>query len=98
MARISLPDKMLRAIDEDAYSYLAQEDIARMSSYLEGIDEALDNGLTPEQLYQGVYQETGRNEIALRIKQAARQALRLRHEAVPVPQPTIERVVSRQPT
>ena len=74
MTRKAKIDPLLVAIDEDAYQWL-QESAPR---YLSAIEQALEDGDTPESVYSVVSYNVGpdRQGIARRCQQAARHIQR----------------------
>ena len=61
------------AIWQDAYEYLA----AHNEDYLNGVENAIAQGFTPEEIYRHILREAGyhRQEMAKRCENAARHIL-----------------------
>jgi hypothetical protein len=67
MAQAMTMDRLDRALNRESYEWLASQH----PDLLEAVESELQLGRTPEQLRLFVIRKTGREELALRVEQAA---------------------------
>lgn len=73
MSKHNSLEAIRRANAKESYEWLA----ANSSDHFEAVNEAVEQGVSPDDIYWTVYRDTFRHELAHRCKLAARHAVGL---------------------